>query len=82
MKKKFFIGSFIALACTTLLTGCLGLALGTGDKTTTVKQEPTVGQQLIDLQKARTSGAITDAEYETQKAKILNGTSTSTTTGK
>lgn len=73
MKKKVLICSFIALASTTLLTGCLGLALGTGDKTTTVKQEPTVGQQLIDLQKAKSSGAITDAEYETQKAKILNG---------
>jgi hypothetical protein len=71
--KKALIWSFIALVSTTLLTGCLGLALGTGDKTTTIKQEPTVGQQLIDLQKARTSGALTEAEYDTQKAKILNG---------
>ena len=32
---------------------------------------PTLGQQLIDLQKARDSGAITEAEYESQKAKLL-----------
>lgn len=32
---------------------------------------PTLGQQLIDLQKARDSGAITDAEFQTQKAKLL-----------
>ncbi len=32
---------------------------------------PTVGQQLIDLQKAKDSGAITDAEYQAQKARLL-----------
>jgi len=32
---------------------------------------PTLGQQLIDLQKAKDSGAITDAEYQAQKAKLL-----------
>jgi hypothetical protein len=32
---------------------------------------PTVGQQLIDLQKARDSGAISEPEYENQKAKLL-----------
>ena len=34
-------------------------------------QNPTVGQQLIDLQKAKDAGAITDAEYQAQKAKLL-----------
>jgi hypothetical protein len=34
-------------------------------------QTPTVGQQLIDLQKAKDAGAITDAEYQAQKAKLL-----------
>ena len=75
--KKILICSFIALASTTLLTGCLGLALGTGDRSTTYKQEPTVGQQLIDLQKAKNSGAITQAEYDTEKAKILNSNANS-----
>jgi hypothetical protein len=31
----------------------------------------TLGQQLIDLQKAKDDGAITDAEYQTQKDKLL-----------
>jgi hypothetical protein len=34
--------------------------------------EPTIGQQLIDLKKARDTGAITEAEYEAEKAKLLN----------
>jgi hypothetical protein len=34
-------------------------------------QCPTTGQQLIDLRKARDAGIITDAEYQTQKAKLL-----------
>ncbi|MGA2541266.1 MAG: SHOCT domain-containing protein [Verrucomicrobiota bacterium] len=34
-------------------------------------KSPTIGQQLIDLQKAKDAGAITDAEYQTQKAKLL-----------
>jgi hypothetical protein len=33
--------------------------------------QPTIGQQLIDLKKAKDAGAITDAEYETEKAKLL-----------
>ncbi len=34
--------------------------------------EPTTGQQLIDLQKAKDAGAITDSEYQAQKAKLLH----------
>jgi hypothetical protein len=32
---------------------------------------PTTGQQLMDLQKARNAGAINDAEYQVQRAKLL-----------
>jgi hypothetical protein len=32
---------------------------------------PTIGQQLIDLQKAKAAGAITEVEYQAQKAKLL-----------
>ena len=52
-----------------LLTGCIGVQLGGG--TTNRTQPPTVGQQLIDLQKAKDAGIITDAEYQAQKAKLL-----------
>jgi hypothetical protein len=33
--------------------------------------EPTTGQQLIDLQKAKDAGAISDSDYQAQKAKLL-----------
>jgi len=36
------------------------------------KWEPAVGRQLFDLKKAYDSGAITDAEYAGEKAKLLN----------
>ncbi|MDC0598826.1 hypothetical protein OAP18_03200 [Gammaproteobacteria bacterium] len=35
--------------------------------------EPTMGQELMDLDKARVSGAITGAEYDRLKARIING---------
>lgn len=40
----------------------------TGEQTTA----PTIGQQLIDLKKAKDAGVMTDAEYEMEKAKLLN----------
>lgn len=52
-----------------LFTGCLALQVGGGDKKEV--QTATTGQQLVDLQKAKDSGAITDAEYQVQKAKLL-----------
>ncbi len=68
--KKILILPVLGLAAVLLFTGCIGLSGGT--HTTTVKQCPTIGQQLIDLQKAKESGAITDSEYQAEKAKILN----------
>jgi hypothetical protein len=68
--KKLFVPVQVGLLAMTLLTGCVGLSLGGGTKTTT--NAPTVGQQLVDLQKAKDAGAITDAEYQAQKTKILN----------
>lgn len=32
---------------------------------------PTVGEELVDLQKARDSGAISGEEYDSQKKKLL-----------
>ena len=59
----------VGISAITLLTGCVGLQLG--PDSVTKSQSPTVGQQLIDLQKAKDAGAITDAEYQAQKAKLL-----------
>ena len=80
--KKQFIALLIGLSAMTLLSGCLDLQLGGGTKSSTTNSDahpevgqqmvaPTVGQQLIDLQKAKDSGAITEAEYQAEKARLL-----------
>jgi len=66
--KKLFIPSAIVLLGMLLFAGCVA-SVGSGTKT--VVNKPTLGQQLTDLQKAKDSGAITEAEYQTQKAKLL-----------
>lgn len=66
--KKLIILTSLALAATLCLNGCVA-AIGNRDA-----QRPgnaTLGQQLIDLQKAKEAGAMTEAEYQTEKAKLL-----------
>ncbi len=65
MKKIFLI---IIPVCALVLTGCF-CSLG-GDNTTS-SVVPTVGQQLIDLQKAEQTGAITPEQYQAKKAELL-----------
>ncbi len=67
--KKLLSLALVSLCIITFLSGCLNLQLGGGSKSQI--QKATAGQQLIDLQKAKEAGAITDAEYEAQKAKVL-----------
>jgi hypothetical protein len=67
--KKFVVTALIGLSALTLFTGCLGIQIGGGSSSKS--QTATVGQQLTDLQHAKDAGAITDAEYQAQKAKIL-----------
>jgi len=84
--KKTFITLLTGLSAMTLLPGCLVLDFGGGTKSATttsttntdhhpvVGQQtaaPTLGQQLIDLQKAKDAGVISDAEYQAQKARLL-----------
>ena len=69
--KKLFIPTAVALSAMVLFSGCLALHVGGGSKREV--ENPTVGQQLIDLKTARDTGAITPAEYEAQKAKLLGG---------
>ena len=69
MKKPLLLPILAGISALTLLTRCLNLQLGGGS--TSRPQNPTVGQQLTDLQKARDTGAITDSEYQTQKARLL-----------
>jgi hypothetical protein len=67
--KKIIIPSLIALAAIAVLNGC-SIELGTGSTTKTYPA--TVGEQLVDLKKAKDDGAITQAEYDSEKAKFLN----------
>ena len=67
--KNLLIPALVGLSAATLLTGCLAIQLGGGS--TNKPQSPTVGQQLTDLQQAKAAGAISDAEYQAEKAKIL-----------
>ena len=67
--KSILTPLLLALPALCLLTGCLNLSLGGGSHPAAAS--PTLGQQLVDLQTARNSGAISEAEFQTQKAKLL-----------
>ncbi len=67
--KRIIIPGLAGVAALFLLTGCLALDIGGGSSSKS--QAPTLGQQLMDLQKAKDAGAINEAEFQTQKAKLL-----------
>lgn len=54
-----------------LLPGCLGLRLGGGSDTKVRTDATTLGQELIDLQRANDAGIISDREYASQRKKLL-----------
>jgi hypothetical protein len=69
--KKFIIAASLALSAMLFLGGCVGgVNLGGGPKTEI--RNPTLGQQLIDLQKARDTGAITPDEYNAKRAELMS----------
>jgi hypothetical protein len=73
--KKSLIPMILA-AMTMLMSGCIGLHFGGGgSKSEMVNKsqtyDVTLGQQLIDLQKAYDSGIITESQYNAQKKKLL-----------
>ncbi|HTQ49455.1 MAG TPA: SHOCT domain-containing protein [Candidatus Acidoferrales bacterium] len=68
--KTLVIPVLAGMLAVVLLAGC-ETHLGGGS--TTKIEQPTLGQQLIDLQRAKAAGAITDAEYQTQKTRLLDG---------
>jgi hypothetical protein len=65
--KKLLFSSSLALASLLLLGGCIA-AIGNRDNQ---RGGGTVGQQLLDLQKAKEAGAITEGEFQSQKARLL-----------
>jgi hypothetical protein len=69
MKKIPF--AVLLVAGAVLLSGCV-IALGNrGDGGSGIGRKITLGQELSDLKKARDNGAITPAEYETLKGKLV-----------
>ena len=66
MKKV--ISVLLVLVLITSMVSCM--AIGTGGKK--VNNNPTLGQELIDLKKAKDEGAISQQEYEELKKKLKN----------
>lgn len=63
--KKIIRTLFVMILIFTLVS-CI--AVGSGGKK--IEQQPTLGQELLDLKKARDEGAISDQEYNEMKAKL------------
>ncbi len=62
------IFSVIGLLVGLSLSGCVAAI---GNDTGPLRRQGTLGQELIDLQKAKEAGAMTEEEYTAQKAKLL-----------
>jgi hypothetical protein len=67
---KLFVNLVVAALVTTFVAGCAWSIGGSEKGETTV--HPSKGQELLDLKRARDAGALSDAEYEVQKERILN----------
>lgn len=63
MKKAILMVAGLAVAAA--LTGC------GGDEVVRPTVSVSVGQQLMDLKKARDSGALSQREYESQKSQLI-----------
>ena len=61
-----FIGTIFVIILIATLVSCI--AVGSGGKK--IEQQPTLGQELMDLKKARDEGAISDQEYNEMKEKL------------
>ena len=68
--KNLIVNLVVAALVATVTAGC-AWSIG-GTKESEHKVEATKGQQLVDLKRAKDAGAISDAEYEVQKERILN----------
>jgi hypothetical protein len=68
--KNFILTASVVLSALLFSGGCVGdVKLGGGPKTEV--RRPTLGQELIDLQKARDAGVITPAEFDAKRAEIM-----------
>jgi hypothetical protein len=67
MKKITILAALIAAFALATLPGCVA-AIGNREPP---RSSATLGQQLIDLQKAKDAGVISDLEFQHQRAKYL-----------
>ena len=73
--KRSWIGAVLVVVLAGAFMGgccCPGSGGSATTKSETTINTTTTGQQLIDLQKAFDSGAITEKEYSKQKQEILD----------
>jgi hypothetical protein len=68
---KLFKGLAVLTTCGILAGVFTGCAWSIGDGKAHTTNQPTRGQELIDLKRARDQGAITPEEYETQRKHIM-----------
>jgi hypothetical protein len=64
--KKLVTSAILTMGLAILLGGCVA-AIGNREG----RRNGTLGQELIDLKKAKDAGVLSDVEYETQRAKLL-----------
>jgi hypothetical protein len=72
MKTRWIgLGKLAVMGCilAALACGC-AWSIG-GSKEASASHEPTRGQELIDLKKAKDLGAINEEEYQAQRNKIM-----------
>ncbi len=63
----------IALIMATLILGVgTGCIVGIGNKDRDHPRTATLGQELMDLESARQSGALSDHEYDEQRRRLLH----------
>ena len=68
------MGLTMVMLSALVLTGCIYVdetGDGSRDHRLRANAEPTVGQELLDLDRARSAGVITTAEYDRAKQAIL-----------
>jgi hypothetical protein len=58
--------TLIAVVVATMFVGC------SSDKVVRAPLEVTIGQQLIDLKKARDNGVLSASEYDSQRKKLID----------
>ncbi len=61
----------VIVGSTLALSGCI-FAPGDSRDWDSGAREPTIGQQLLDLDRARDEGIISDNEYERTRQRILD----------